>query len=346
MKYTARVLTVAAMASFGCGVLPSTGFAQQAEQGAEVQLPPALRAAVQSGNAAAVQQAIATLSGGNATQAANLADNVVKAAERLFASNPQAAIQAASGAVNAISSSPVQSAAPRQSQDVITTAARLFILPAAQQLNPTATAALATATMAAAATSGNSALVASTAAGAVSVAEKMLATNPAGAVALAGATVQAVNTQAVMSGQPSQALQVVTTAARIVVSPEAEKAAPAGCAQVAIGASTVATNPSVYASSPSGAIAVMSNSYATVTSQAVTASSPGATATVTGTLNQASSSPLLASSNPTNSGDVARILAKQVAAPKPTQDQSQPVNPVRTTTPVFEENKSNSASAT
>jgi hypothetical protein len=62
-------------------------------------LPPALRAAVQSGNTSAVTQAINTLSGGNPTQAAALAAQVAAAAEAMMATNPQAALNAASAAV-------------------------------------------------------------------------------------------------------------------------------------------------------------------------------------------------------------------------------------------------------
>lgn len=60
-------------------------------------LPPALRAAIESGNANAVGQAIATLSGGNPDTAAALGESLARAADELSATDPNAAatIQAA-----------------------------------------------------------------------------------------------------------------------------------------------------------------------------------------------------------------------------------------------------------
>ena len=54
----------------------------------QVNLPPALRAAVQAGNPQAIQQAINTLSGGNPAQAAALASQVAAAAEQMVSTNP------------------------------------------------------------------------------------------------------------------------------------------------------------------------------------------------------------------------------------------------------------------
>ena len=54
-------------------------------------LPPALRAALLSGNAAQIEAAINTLSGGNAQQQAVFAAQVATAAQALVVTNPAAA---------------------------------------------------------------------------------------------------------------------------------------------------------------------------------------------------------------------------------------------------------------
>ena len=100
----------------------------QAQQSGIVSLPPALRAAVMSGNAQAVSQAINTLSGGNPQRAADLANLVVTAAEQMLSVNPQAAMAAAGAAVETVRNTTVQTSGPTQTQSVLTTAARVPLM--------------------------------------------------------------------------------------------------------------------------------------------------------------------------------------------------------------------------
>lgn len=187
-------------------------------QAAEATLPPALQAAILSGNSAAVQRAITTLSGGNPVNAANLAAQTIAAAEQLLAANPAAAVEVASVAVETMSNAVTQQAAPQQLEQVLTTAARIFASPAAQQIVPTATAELAGAALQAAATSGNATLVGQVASSAITLAENLLTKDATAALTLAGQAVDVVTDGAIGEGDLRS---VMTTAARIVVSPEA-----------------------------------------------------------------------------------------------------------------------------
>jgi len=274
-------------------------------------LPPALRAAVLSGNSQAVTQAINTLSGGNPQRSAALANSVVSAAEGLLAVNPQAAVRAAAAAVETVRNTSVNTAAPNDTATTLTTAARIFVSPVVTTNYPTDAANLAVATMAVASVSGSPAAAAGIAVQAVTVAERILALNPAAAVQIAGIAVQTVGATAVSNSAPTQSMEVATSAARIVVNPEAQRVAPAAVASLAVNASQVVSNPVVYQSSPQGAIGVMANAYSAVTNQTVSAAAPGATQSVTTSLNQASNSQALAQANVTNASQINAILNGQ-----------------------------------
>ncbi|HEY1110854.1 MAG TPA: hypothetical protein VGE76_19530 [Opitutaceae bacterium] len=110
------------------GTFTAPALAQQAT------LPPALQAAVNSGNANSITQAINALSGGNPARRAQLAQQVVEAAERMLNANPRGAVVAAEAAVAAIGSATVQNSAPALANQVATTAARIFVSPAAQRV--------------------------------------------------------------------------------------------------------------------------------------------------------------------------------------------------------------------
>lgn len=107
---------------------------QQVAQAAP--LPPALRAAINSGNANAVTQAINTLSGGNPQRAAQLAQQAVAAAEQLLQVNPQAAVAVAGATMQVVAQLQVQNAAPPQVVETLTIAARIFVSPVAQRVAP------------------------------------------------------------------------------------------------------------------------------------------------------------------------------------------------------------------
>ncbi|MCW2249597.1 hypothetical protein M2352_005280 [Azospirillum fermentarium] len=275
-------------------------------------LPPALRAAVIAGNPEAIARAITTLSGNDATQAASLAAQVVRVAEQqIFNTDPKAAIAIAQAAVTTVKETPVQQNAPQQTQEVITTAARLFIRPEALRVAPDATAQLAASAVQAAATTNNAALAASTASQAVSTAERILTINPAAAVQIASVAMQSVRQEAVSSNAPQEALQTATTAARIVLAPSVQAAAPQQVAVIAAAAVQVVSNPLVYQSAPTAAINVMAQSYAAVSTQTVSSVAPNVVAAVTGQLMQAARTNTLNQVNPTNGSQINDILEKK-----------------------------------
>ena len=146
-------------------------------------LPPALRAAVLAGNSAAIQQAISTLSGGNPSQAAALAAQVMTAAESLIASNPAGAAAAANAAVNVIRSNPT--ASMQQTSSVLTAANRIMVNPAVINAAP--------------------AVVATIAANSVSIASNpaVVAALPTVAAAVSSAASTVSSNQAVMAAAPT-----------------------------------------------------------------------------------------------------------------------------------------------
>jgi len=112
----------------------NAGFAGNAGNAAA--LPPALFAAIQSGNGNAVQNAIAALSRGNPMQAASLAEQVAGAAEKMVNTNPLAAIQNVGAAVQVVRDNTVQATSPRQVKNVLTTAARMISSPQVAATSP------------------------------------------------------------------------------------------------------------------------------------------------------------------------------------------------------------------
>ncbi|GGC11988.1 hypothetical protein GCM10011352_43060 [Marinobacterium zhoushanense] len=113
-------------------LLPQVGWTQSAG----TNLPPALQAAVMTGNPNAISQAISALSGGNPLRAASLAHAVTTAAEQMVATNPQAAISAVQAAVAVVNSQPVLSSAPQDALLVAVSASRIIVNPAVQQAAP------------------------------------------------------------------------------------------------------------------------------------------------------------------------------------------------------------------
>jgi hypothetical protein len=150
-----KIKSLIAASLIALSSVPYVAQAQQGTRGGINALPPALRAAVISGNGNSVAQAIRALAGNNGQQSANLAALVVAAAEGLLAINPQAAIAAATAAVETVQNTQVQTSAPSQTQSVIATAARIFVSPNALNVAPNQAAALATATLQVAQATGN-----------------------------------------------------------------------------------------------------------------------------------------------------------------------------------------------
>ena len=167
---------------------------------------------------------------------------------------------------------------------------------------------------------GNPQRAATLAQQAVAAAERLLQTNPQAAVAVAGATMQIVAQLSVQTSAPPQVLQTITTAARIFVSPIAQRIAPQQAGNLAVQAAQIASSPTIYSANPQAAIQVMANAYQTVQSPAVAAANPTAGAQVTQVLSQASQAQQLGAANPTNTSQIAQILASNV----PTQTQRVP----------------------
>jgi hypothetical protein len=132
MRYTPVLLAAVLGLSSVAGV--ATAFAQQST----APLPPALRAAVASGNTNMITTAIKTLSAGNPIQAANLANQVLMEAERLLSTNPQAALNAASAAMAVTNNLPVTTSSPQVAMENAVIAARIVSNPAVIAVNPSA----------------------------------------------------------------------------------------------------------------------------------------------------------------------------------------------------------------
>lgn len=113
----------------------SSGLSQQ-QLAQATALPPALQAAINSGNGNAVAAAINTLAAGNPQRAAVLAQQVVAAAERLLTVNPNAAVAVAGATMQVVAQLQVQNAAPPQVLQTVTIASRIFISPQALQVAP------------------------------------------------------------------------------------------------------------------------------------------------------------------------------------------------------------------
>lgn len=290
--------------------LAQQGRVQQAAPGnaQAASLPPALQAAILSGNPAAVQRAITTLSGGNPQRAGALAEGAINAAEKMMATDPQAAVQVATAAVQLVRENAVQQGAPTQTQAVVTTAARILVRPEAARIAPDQVAGMASAMMTVANAGGNPAHSAAIAQAVIGAAEKMVATNPQAAVGLASSAMQAVRQNSVLQTSPAAALDVATSAARIMVQPEAQAAAPQAVAAIATAASQVVSSPAVYAVAPTAALNVMAHAYAAATSPVIVAAAPNVTADVRTNLVQAQQTQNLNQVNPTNVATIDTIL--------------------------------------
>jgi len=320
-------LTVAMMVATGlASSLPAVAQTRQ-EQGQPQQrraapLPPALQAAIATGTLEAVRQAITTLAGGNFELAGQLAVLAIQAAERMLSTNPQGAVQVATGAVATIRNADVQQASRQNSETVITTAARIFINPGAERVAPEASAQLAMSSMQAASTMNNNALSVQVADQAVRTAERVLAGAPAAAVEIAGMAMATAKQETAMSQTPAASLQIAATSARIIIRPEAQQSSPQMVASIASSTVQVVSNQAVYQSSPQGAINVMADAYAASNNQTVIAATPTVTATVRALLQTASQTQTLSAANAANASSIDAILAGKTPETPKTSDQN------------------------
>jgi hypothetical protein len=211
---------IAALA-LSLGVIAGTAHAQQpqvigqAPTGTVAPLPPALQAAVLSGNPAIITQAINVLSGGDAARLLALANQVVQTAERLLATNPQAAVAAAGAAVGVTKSNAVQTASPQQTMNVIDIASRIFVAPTAQQASPQIAAAGALDV------------------GQVSASPAVYSSNPAAAVQVMANAYAVVQSPTIRSAVPAASAALTQTLNTAAVNGQLNSFNPANSAQIA-----------------------------------------------------------------------------------------------------------------
>ena len=148
MRNLRRTVMVATAIALGVCALPAAVPAQtnEQQQAADNALPPALAAAMRSGNPDTVSQAINSLSAGNPQRQAELADQVMVAAERLLTVNPAAAVQIAASVMERCKQTTLQQTSPDKVLEMATIAARIMVNPVAQRIAPTQVAAMAEAT--------------------------------------------------------------------------------------------------------------------------------------------------------------------------------------------------------
>jgi hypothetical protein len=126
-----KIKTLIAASLIALGSVPYLSQAQQAAATqADLQaLPPALRAALLSGNPAQIEQAITTLSGGNPAQAATLAGLVARAASFVAQTNPRAAAAGAQASAAVANRPAVIAANPAAAAQIAISATRIALLP-------------------------------------------------------------------------------------------------------------------------------------------------------------------------------------------------------------------------
>lgn len=141
-----RKVIIALLCACVLGATATSSQAQQAgaQTGAQAAMPPALTAAIASGNPDAVTRAINTLAAGNPTRLAQLAQQAINAAERTLGVNPVAAANIASAATKIFNQPSVIQAAPQQSLNAVVSASRIAINPAVQKAAPAVSAAIST----------------------------------------------------------------------------------------------------------------------------------------------------------------------------------------------------------
>jgi dihydroxyacetone kinase-like predicted kinase len=208
--------------SFGIAVLVASAFvgtyrptpAQAQIAPVTAQVPPALRAAILSGNSNAIIAAINTLSAGNPTLAANLAAQTASFAESMIATNPQAAVSAAQAAVNIVSNGSVQNSAPAAANNVAAIAARIVVNPAAILVAPQQAAAVAVQAVQ------------------VATVPVVYQANPAASVQVATNSYTTVNNPAVMAASPTAAQQVTSTINQASSNPNLSGSNPSNASQM------------------------------------------------------------------------------------------------------------------
>jgi len=173
----------------------------------------------------------------------------------------------ATAAVGAIQPTAVQQNAPPQTDTVITTAARIFSSPLAVRALPEQTAALATATIQAAVTQGNSTTIATISDQAVRVAEQLVAVNPTTAINLAARSVESVRNLPVQQAAPTQSLDVAVIAARILIRPEVQQVLPETRGQLSTAVLQISNSPPISAVSGVDSRAAFANLQNTQTQQ-------------------------------------------------------------------------------
>jgi hypothetical protein len=142
-------------------------------------LPPALQAAIASGNPSMVKHAISTNAGNDLTRVAKLSLDTVNAAEKMVSTNPANAVIVALAALESVQPISVITADPVQTASVVRTAGRIFASPVTQRVAPTTVISLASLAIGVASDLSNVSLIASTAQQALVAAENLAVSHSA-----------------------------------------------------------------------------------------------------------------------------------------------------------------------
>ena len=291
----------------------------QAPRGASqaATLPPALIAAINSGNADMVRVLIQRLSAGRPPEAARLAAQVVMAAERIATTNPVLAVRVVAAALPVLEQPAIGRVAPNEASAAVSAAMRLISSPAILAAQPEQVAALGLSAANVAGSLGNPSLSASVANGLATVSERLPNAQPAMAAQLAARAMEVASQPSVLTAAPQQAMQVATIVARVVVNPSVQRAAPQLVASVAVGMAAMVTTPAVYQASPSAALAVMTAANAATQAPAVAAAVPSAAQSVASTLSMAAASTLINAANPAAAAQINALLESPRAPDEP-----------------------------
>lgn len=95
-----------------------------------------MESAIRSGDASLIQRGVSILSAGDPAFAAQLANQIVLAAERLLPTDPATAVQLAALSVDIVGQGQVPTSAPPEVSQTLLIASRIVIRPEAQRVNP------------------------------------------------------------------------------------------------------------------------------------------------------------------------------------------------------------------
>jgi hypothetical protein len=229
-----------------------------AHAAATVNLPPALQAAINSGDPNAISRTIATLSAGNPVRAIGLIDQTLYAAEGMLTTSPALGIKATLAAAQGAEQPSVCAANAAQCFEVVTTIARIANNMTVRRVDPANSIAIAKINLDIAAHTQNASLIGVVATEALNLAEALLSIVPASAV---GLSLDALTNVSFVSNvlQPQVTLTAVLNASRVAVSGIALSSSPSQCASIGRLVMQMLEKQVIYQASPVAAQAAMSN---------------------------------------------------------------------------------------